>query len=45
MQLFSCFYTGLDARKPDFVACEQQRSIPAQSDQCLCFTLPAKYVI
>ena len=38
---------GLIARKPDFVACEQQRRRPAcasaQSDQRLCFSLTEKY--
>ena len=38
---------GLDARKPDFVACEQQRRRPAgayaQSDQHLCFSLSGKH--
>ena len=31
---------SLDARKPDFVAFDQQR--PAQPDQCLCYSLSGK---
>ena len=33
---------GLDARKPDFVACEQRHRpacAAAQADQCLCSSL------
>ena len=37
----------LDAGKPDFDACEQQRRRPAcasvQSNQCLCYSLSGKY--
>ena len=36
------YHMGLDARNPDFVACEQQRRRPAcastQSDQCLYYS-------
>ena len=39
-------YMGLDARYPDFVACEQQRRRPAcasaQSDERLCYSLSEK---
>ena len=38
---------GLEARKPDFAACEQQVRRPvcayAQSDQCLCYSLSEMY--
>ena len=37
---------GLDARKPNFVACKQQRCRPActvaRSDHCLCYSLSGK---
>ena len=40
-------YVVLNARKPDFVACEQQRGRSAcastQSDQRLCYLLYGKY--
>ena len=40
---------GLDARKPDFGACEQQRRRPvfvsSQSDQRLYCSLVGKYII
>ena len=32
-------YLGLNARKLDFVAYEQQRRRPVQSYQCLCYSL------
>ena len=38
---------GLNVRKPDVVACQQQRRRPAcaftKSDQCLCYSLSSKY--
>ena len=40
-------HLGLDVRKPDFLACEQQRRIlacvSAQSDQRLCYSLSGVY--
>ena len=44
---FIVLYMGLNPRKPDFAACEQQRRrqacTSAQSDQHLCYSNSGKY--
>ena len=43
------YHMGLNARKPDYVACEQPRRRPAssfaESDQCLFYLLSEKYIL
>ena len=47
--LYWPYHLGNNARKPDFVGCEQEKGKPdsrsAQSAQSICYSIPAKYAI